>query len=587
MTLLALAGVLVYLGYARSGRKHTKDDLEPEKTIATWQLLVLPLVVALMSLAFPMITDAYGDARSIIANYEEIYAKDKGLLKAFLTLIDLDIFNLHNGERFTFNAVYILRKVFNLDLKEGFQIFGAIIGVGTAIVFSIYLKISRLGFGLPYILFFLSLNSMLMFSGHIEVYGPSILLVALFALIGKIQYERNGRSTLWWLLIVLFFAIKAHFINFLLLGPYTILLLLHLKPNLVNFFTLRNLMVLFGSGVLGFFLAYFFILKNYNSHYAIREGGILSNVFLPIVSPEAPYDHYSLFHFNHIYDFLQLVLSWSPILWMVVLAGVVHKGHFKTVSGYHLIPIFVLLAYGFLSFTFNPILSMPRDWDLLSLGAPMLLVLGTEVWAPFTKRVKRKLGYTILGLFILFTLPRTFVEFHEDFCGRRLLMVGGHVYQTYYAGSSVLISKGVRLSHNPRSRDLMELVDDWMDHSDYVPDYELGHSLTQIALHFEDYRGNSQSALEFFKLALEVSPDYPIALKGAAILLENRNDYRAALPLAQRLLEINPNEKEHWQIAINCLYGLKMKKELISVCSEYINRYPEDTEKINSILSEI
>ena len=201
MTLLALAGVLVYLGYARSGRKHTKDDLEPEKTIATWQLLVLPLVVALMSLAFPMITDAYGDARSIIANYEEIYAKDKGLLKAFLTLIDLDIFNLHNGERFTFNAVYILRKVFNLDLKEGFQIFGAIIGVGTAIVFSIYLKISRLGFGLPYILFFLSLNSMLMFSGHIEVYGPSILLVALFALIGKIQYERNGRSTLWWLLI--------------------------------------------------------------------------------------------------------------------------------------------------------------------------------------------------------------------------------------------------------------------------------------------------------------------------------------------------------------------------------------------------
>lgn len=585
--IMAISGIFFYLGYVKGDRKHSKDDLEPEQVIANWQLFLLPIIASVLCLAFPIVSDVYGDAHSILNNYGRFYARDRSIGEAFLILIDPDIFNLHNGERFTFNFIFILRKIFGMDLEEAFRLYGALFCFGTAFIYSMYLKTARLGFRLPYILFFLSVNFLLIFSGHVEVYAPSIFFLSLFLLLAKRQYEHNKKVALVWLLLVLFFAIKAHFINFVLLAPFSVLVALQLKPTLVNFFTLRNVAVLFLSGVIGFFLAYFFIFKNHDSHYAEKGNELFGNVFLPLWAPAAPYNHYSLFNLNHLYDFLQLVLSWSPVLWFVVAIGLMKKDLIKSVSGFYLMPVLILFTYGFVAFVFNPILSMPRDWDILSLAGPGLLCLGTEIWSSFVRRIKVKLLYSVAAVFMLFTIPRTLVEFHEGWAGRRLLMVGDRVYKTYYAGSSVLISKSVKMLEKANADDLSNLADSWLEHSNTVPDTELGHALSQIGIYYAETRRKNYVALDFFTSALEAYPKYPIAMRGMAAALINTGDHLESLKLAQQLLRSDDQNKQHWYIAFDSLSGLKMFVELKDALSQYLELFPEDADFVNDKLKEI
>lgn len=583
--LVAIGAVLLYMGFSKNDRKHSKSDSQPEEVISVWQLFILPVVAAALCLLLPIVTDVYGDAHSIVKNYESFYQKERSISDALWVLFDPDIFNLHNGERFTFNFIFILRKVFGMDLDEAFRLYGAFFCFGMALVYNLYLKTARLGFNPAYVLFFISLNSMVVFAGHHEVYAPSIFFLTLFLLLAKRQYERNRRGALIWLAIVLFFAIKSHFINFVLLAPYAFLVVLKLRPSFVNFLTFRNTMVLALSSILGFSLAYFFIFKNHNSHYGIRGDELFGNIFLPLVAPEAPFDNYSMFNINHLYDFIQLCLSWSPLLWLVLSIRLFKKDLFKSVSNFYLLALLVLLTYAFVSFVFNPLLSMPRDWDILSVGAPALLILGTEIWAVMVKRVRYKLLLCLTALFVFFTLPRVLVESQRDWSGKRLLMVGDHVYKTYYANSSLIISKAVKQMQNVDSESLIRLSDEWIEDSNVKPDTELGHALAQIGIYYAENRRKNLVALKFYNKALYVYPDYALTMRAMATALLNTENYLEALDLAQQLLRMDDSNQQHWHLALNSLAALDMNEELLDASSQYLERFPEDENRINSILS--
>ncbi|MBI1183826.1 hypothetical protein GC194_06120 [bacterium] len=546
-------------------------------------LIALPVLVLLLVAIAPLATEAYGDTRSILSNYEAFFHGKRSVEDAVLALIDPNIFKLHNGEKFTFNAIFLLMKSLNLTLKEAFYVFDLMWAVLAAAAFICYLKLAGIVNYFVPLLLFLSVNFMLIFSGHIEVYAPSIFFLFLFLLSLKLHLQKLKLNTLIYTVLSAVLLIKVHLGNVIVLGPLAFVAALFFFPKMVKYITTRNGLVFWISGVVGFFLAYFFVLHSANSNYAQREAGFIENVFLPLFSSEAPYNHYGLLHPNHLVDFISLLLLWSPVLWYLLIKSWWQK-EMKQQTIMDVVLIFLLLSYLFESFALNPLLSMPRDWDLLSLGAPVLLIYAAQLWSRSKEIEVKQLNATILAGFVLFSLPRYVVESQPNLSANRLTVVGDHVYKTYYAGSSVLLSMAVKQTEKPDYEALKANAAYLDQQAKGYPDNELSHYFSQTAYWLADDKGKSLLALDFFRLALDHNNEYEIALKGAAIVLQNNNRLDESLPLVYKLLEINPKEKGYYHMLFNCLVALKKEKELKEAAYSYLKLFPEDRNLIRSKL---
>lgn len=588
LLILALSGGLVFISIKKSGKEIAKKQAEQKASpIPVWAIsVVLPISALIVTLLFPLVTEGYGDTRSIITKYTEFFGYSKSYVDSLIPLIDLDIFSLHNGERFTFNFVRLVKGFTHFDLEDSFKVYGAMWAVSSALIYSLYVRsLNRVNLLMP-TLFFISLNSILVVSGHIEVYGPSLFFLLLFMYVGRLHFQKNSFRTALFLTLALFFAVKSHFIHFILLAPYAYLVLIRLKSDLFNYLTFRNVLVIFLSGFLGFVLAYFFVFENQNSHYALGGNDLTSNVFLPLFAPASPYNEYSLFHINHITDIINLVLFWSPVLILALFAVFSQKaGHLFMRDNYFLIVVFGLFGYLAISFVLNPLLSLPRDWDLLSIGTPFLLIWVTELWYAQDGIFRRKIGPQLLAAFLLFTVPRTIVESQEHLSGMKQLSTGLHVFKTYYAGSSVLLSKGIRQLRAKEEDFISDLMNDLLDGSRAETDLELCHFMSQAGHWYTDRFNDVEKSIVLFRKALEIYPDYESALKGLVISLQNKGRMKASLEPAIRLVNLNPNDKENLQIIINCYHGLQMTGELQQACQHYIELFPEEKEAIQQILN--
>ena len=587
LLILALSGWLIFVSIRRSGKEIAKRKSSGQSMVVPpWAIhVLLPLITLIVILVFPLFTDAYGDTSTITTKYHDFFGIRSSQVESILPLIDLDIFNLHNGERFTFNAVRLIKDFTRFSLEDSFKVYGVLLGVLSAFVYSLYTRlINQSSLWLP-IVFFISLNSILVISGHIEVYAPSLFFLLLFIYVGRLHFQVNTNRTALFLTIALFFAIKSHFVHFVLLAPYAYLILLRFKSGLFNYLTFRNVIVIFCSGFLGFVLAYFFVFENHDSHYALSGDELSSNVFLPLFAPEPPYDHYSLLNVNHLVDMGNLILFWSPVLIVALFAAFSYRtDQLFMPDNYFLILVFGLFGYLAISFVLNPLLSFPRDWDLLSIGSPFLLAWITELWYAQASVFRIKVAPQLFAAFLLFTVPRTIVESQPHQSGLKQLSLGLHVFNTYYAGSSVILSKGIKQLEAKEEDFIADLINELLDRSQATPDLELCHFISQAGFWYTDRFNDVNKSVVLFQQAIELYPDYEIALKGLAMSLQKQGDMKGALTPLARLINLKPDNREYLKLAINSFYSLKMRPELEKTAQHLIELFPDERDAVRKIL---
>jgi tetratricopeptide (TPR) repeat protein len=166
-----------------------------------------------------------------------------------------------------------------------------------------------------------------------------------------------------------------------------------------------------------------------------------------------------------------------------------------------------LLAYAGVYFAANPVLTMPRDWDLFMLPAPALLVY-TLVLLPQTPQVPARQCIGPAFALVVLSLPAFVVNARPGATAERLRMVGKHAYHTYYFGSAYIVQKGANLIDRDPDWKLRYRVQTVEDLRPYAAekDPEFGMLAARAAELFEQ-RGDDELATRYYRDALSVTPE--------------------------------------------------------------------------------
>lgn len=581
--LVIIAAVLVFIGF-KATKGQIKTDEKRNRSLSNHSYIIAITVVAFcISQFLPMAIDAYGDSRSMINKVERIFRADKSWYDALSKVFSINVFDLHIGEKLMFNLVYLVKLAFNTSFEKSFYLVNSVFVVFGGIFFGLLsIKFNNIKKGISALIFF-SGNYILATRGHVEVYGASICFSFLFAYLVKRHLEKNTWNSFGLLAFGGLLLMKSHINHVVAIAPMLFLMSLTINPKFIERLTIKNNLVLIGSGAIVFLLAYFIVFENHNSNFSYRNpDDLLINVFLPLSGSDAPFDNYGILNLSHFLDWMTLLVMWSPVAIIILLASLIKRKELLFKDHFALILIFLVITYALIAFVINPLLSMPRDWDLLSLGAPFLVVLAVTILNQIEnqKAVALQVGF----VFCAFVIPRLTVESIQQYSSNRLLGVGEHVHNTYYAGSSVILSSAIKVQESPDYEQIKEFSLKLSDKVKIYPDNELCHFYTQAAYWLADEKKKPILALDFFRLALEQNNEYEIALKGAAIILQSQNSISESLPLVEVLLKIQPNVKDYHQMLLNCYVALQMQNELQTAVNNYLKLFPEDRKMIRSKL---
>jgi tetratricopeptide (TPR) repeat protein len=236
-------------------------------------------------------------------------------------------------------------------------------------------------------------GNLLLFFGYVENYPLAWVGLTGFVYFGLKYIKSNGHIL--WPVLFAFFAILIHLQMALIL------------PALITLFFMRGrgqeiyhrykiliwiiISILFLAGVV-------FFIKKYQTNLYIE------NIFLPIFESKASAPGYTLFGWSHVLDMINQLSLLSPLLLILILLSGRNWGIFhKKIDGIFL----ALIALGGLAFLFaiDPMLGLPRDWDLFSIcGFGLTLLMVSLISIPTVEFVP-KMVLSCLIYLSLMTLP--------------------------------------------------------------------------------------------------------------------------------------------------------------------------------------
>jgi hypothetical protein len=424
------------------------------------------------------------------------------------------------------------------------------------------------------------------FFGHNEVYAPTYCLM-LFWFLLLFKFIANQRGVFLIILLILWLLLlKMHPLSIFLLPVWLLAFLSRFKHRfhvLSKLLTFRGM--LFGVVIPAFvagIIAYFFILQDHKDLRILELTSETERLFLPIISPPAPYDRYNLLSFNHIIDFLNIVLFWSSSA--LFLIGVVFVFFRKQIS-WNKLPILLtglpLLFYAAFLFMFNPILTMPMDWDLYSLVVPILLAFTLALVSQLQHRkaFARKALLCCLAFGLLQT-PFIYVNAHKNPYSERLINVGVHVYKTYYEWSGWHIRVAFELIQDDPELILKKrkwVLEQFKPHVIHNNDKHYAEHLSEYGAHFlqinrpdtarkifiEAYNHNSANKVNLLRL-LETN----FRLKHFDQAYEN----------SLNLIKVKyPDARKALRMSIHCALEAKKFDDALKQASTYIERWPSDS----------
>lgn len=554
-------------------------------SIKTSFLLVYCLLLGLAFWFFPIFEDSYGDAIFIQPNLQKTVTELTSPLVD--QLLYFDPLDSKMGMTSNYGVCFFLSWLTGLEARICWHIWVSFAGI--LYVFLWGKLVSQL-ISNPFSQYlFLLLGSLApftqMFYGHIEIYAISMpLLMAYFYQL--ILCFRQNKVRQRWLLVILFLLCLKFHVTAYLLFPSLILAFLNnyaqKRPAIKPFFQWTKLQKwgLVPCLMVGAFV-YFFITKSQFATRSFTSETMLNVLFLPIqASDSAPLDRYNLFSFAHLWDYIQVAFIWSPSAIFLLVATMLFFGkHFQVKSPIHATITFTLLLYLIAFFFLNPLLSLPLDWDLFSMVAPVLWVFVLLTFENAQLQARLPLLAAPLLSFMLLGSSFMFVNARAESLSQRLESLGIYVAQTYWKGYSTILYDAFYLEEKQEIRELRltHAIEKLEATAVIGMDPEFADILREkgtLRLEANDF----QAALTFFEKAFKYSPNLSrnvIELVRTHYLLGN---FAEAHQHLERLVGLAyPSKGEALAVATEVAVFADQYEDAKQYCEQYLILFPEDS----------
>lgn len=535
--------------------------------------------------SFPIAYDPYGDAVIFEKHLNQIAIVDDKVFK-ILFGFSLDAWS---GQKTIQALVSVISHYFDLTISEAFGVIDLISGIVFAFFWIYFLTtqfknllwviiLSVIGLSAPF-----ALN----FFGRHEIYSPSLALLMIWSVL-IIKYL-HARKLKWLILLVILnlLSVKAH--------PIAVLLLPSTLFAAGSHFSYLNYSKLTWSNGIKYVLVplilcwsflYFLVLQDHLDDRSLQQTAMqYDHLFLPLFSPTPPLQNYNLLSLNHIRDFLNVVSLWSPAaIFILVIAFLTGKLKPEVSK-----PEFVLIAAPLilisgLLFVVNPILSMPMDWDLFSIPAPLTLVLSVFALRSIGSSSVQKILPFALATAIL---GSSFITIHtaKTPIANRLESVAIHVHKTYYEWTVNILVRSDSImgtSQDATFENRQRVINILRPNAQPGVDREISELIRDQAKYL--YREKKQFA-EAGKMMREAVIYDPQSGNNQMTLMELRfleGDKRQAYQHSLRLIELNhPSEEQALKIATHCALEAKMYDKAL----QHVAKYRESWE--NQVMDEV
>ncbi|MGB0368717.1 MAG: hypothetical protein ACPGD8_04885, partial [Flavobacteriales bacterium] len=390
---------------------------------------------------FPVAYDPYGDAVLFEKNLPKIALigqKTWDILFGF----SLDAWS---GQKTMEAAVSVVSNYFRISIGQAFRLIDLVFGIAFSFVWIYFISRRVKNITLVVWLSVVGLTApfLLSFFGRAEIYAPALFLFLVFGIANIVSLEQKSRKWVLILPIINLLCIKAHPIALLLVPNTIFLVAIKFRPQLLPKLGWVNITKYVFTPILiaGLFL-YFLVFKDHVDDRSLQQTSMqYDHLFLPLLSPQAPLNKYNLFSFNHIWDFFNVALIWSPAAIFILLSGLV-LGKAKSFACQPetiliAVPVTLLSA---LLFAINPLLSMPMDWDLFSLPAPFILILAVLAVESIKPNSQARI---IPPSLLIAILGSSFLWLHgsKPAISDRLESVAIHVHDSYYEWTMNIIER--------------------------------------------------------------------------------------------------------------------------------------------------
>lgn len=539
------------------------------------------LIVGLLLLNhFSIFENVYGDSVQFLTRMGERTIEYSP--KFVSALFSLDLSNPKLGNLTVLSLVRLISYGFNLSHLFSFQIVGIVSGL---LFFNLsYSYITKnikhwiLKIALLIVVLLSPFNQL--FLGHAEIYALAFPAVTWYLLTLKSNLELPTKKKIALLVLTFILCVKLHYL-FILLFPTLIFAIISFThpvqvKRIANWrFILKFVLlpiVFMGIGV------YFFVFKDYNDpRFLGPEVNLYERLFLPIFSPEAPLDRYNLFSINHIFDFVNMTFLWSATgLFLLVIFSFFYAKKINWNQPILVAAGFLLLLFSMVYFAYNPLLSMPMDFDLFSLGGPFLLFFGFFIIEQIqNEELSKSVSGSLIGI-SLFSIAIFMCNHQKESLSLRMESIGKHVFKTYWIRSAGDIQLGLYLIKDKPEEYLnrsVAVVEELEASALKGNDIEYANLLWSVG---KEYRSRKEYAnsLKYHLKSLDYSNKLPanyIGLMESNYFLE---DYQAAYHYSKELVRLQyPSEKRAYEISIDCALKSNLQAETIAMMKIYLSKW--------------
>lgn len=410
------------------------------------------LAAMILFLVFPIQTNAYGDSR----HYQEWFGDNDSFDSGWI----LDIFRPNFFIYKEVLTIALHRTISHLLSVDILAVYRTVSAVSGGLFITLWLWFvgttpSLRKWTAPLALTGLSLGSNQLFFGHVENYPFPFLCASLFFTAAFLMFEKKA---LFWLVLVLAaILIRAHATFVVVLPALVVVAAFRFRTRwswgtrLLRWRTVTWIVIVpIVAAALALYVFYF---RSYRWP-PVYDTHALQVVFLPFVSQVPPLHNYSILSINHLADLANVAALTMETVILIVIGSL--SGAVKKVDWSHPRILFCGVAC-FFAFAFfgvlNPVLSMPRDWDLMSLATVPALFLLAAIFAHLRDGSLRPEGPLLLAVLgALFVVPVFAVNASVPRLSERLEDVGEYTYRTYYEGSSYLIQAAHKMDPDPERR---------------------------------------------------------------------------------------------------------------------------------------
>ncbi len=560
-------------------------EIKPHRFFHNLAIILIGILMGFVFYKFPIVQDNYGNAFALQPFLEE---RVKEIPADFVeNLFSLNL-NPESGRTIVRQLVAFISYTVEITVEESFKWLDIVCGSVFIILWLFCVRIYlRENFLWQIIMSLAGLTAplLLIFFGHIETYAP-VFLILLTWFIGLLILLKTNRALLLWMLfLLLLLSIRLHPLMYLLIPAWILAFLHHFfheSSFIQHLFTPKGILLwVYLPVCLAGCILYFFIFEDYKDPRLLQNFNDIDRLFLPLLSPAPPLDRYNLLSANHIFDFFNIMLLWSPpSLFLAVILGLFYRRQISWKKPEVIIIGTTLLLFMTFLFMINPLFSMPMDWDLFSLPAPLLLILVlTLVRQVKYSDLSRK---TLLGCVALslLCLPVFAVNSSVLPHSYRLESVGIRVYKTYYEHSGKYILYALSLIKNDpelylnRKQNILNKLKKYA-----IPGNDIKYAslLMDNGIYFLRTSHEFAKARDYFKQAHAYSPE----LKQNIVYLMEANfqlkDFAAAYKQAVKLIEIvHPDKRTALRYGIHCALEAGLFSQAQEYCKAYLADFPGD-----------